>query len=372
MREFLLFHAVEARGTYASVRRRIYTPTSSRSSTEAASRHVCTWMACAGIVLSCCCGMGDLAFLAGADAGILKPGTIRRNAEAAARDHNRGGARRSEGRLSFRRRNGSQPGRRHACGDAAFGDRDVTRAVLSDQVARVLSDVVKNDASIGEDYAPVGYYGDFEIRGFPIDLATGLQINGHDHRGRAGCAAGKQGARRVCERHCRRGEWSGLGGRADQLRHQGARCRAATGHRPRDGSSRLRIRSARCGPCFPREIPARHSPQPSGRRHPYVCAACRWLARHGRGRQRIAIRPGDHSLCRFRVSAQGAAIGGGISTAGRNNGAHARFPFRHAGLSALVQAQHVRHVQCRLAVGAHIQCQLDRSPRGFLQPLAHR
>src|ERR1035438_8132575 len=54
----------------------------------------------------------------------------------------------------------------------------VTRAVLSDQGARVLSDVVKNDASIGEDYAPVGYYGDFEIRGFPIDLATGLQING--------------------------------------------------------------------------------------------------------------------------------------------------------------------------------------------------
>ncbi len=54
----------------------------------------------------------------------------------------------------------------------------VTRAVLNDQMARVLSDVVKNDASVGEDYAPVGYYGDFEIRGFPIDLATGLEING--------------------------------------------------------------------------------------------------------------------------------------------------------------------------------------------------
>ncbi|MGB7547032.1 MAG: TonB-dependent siderophore receptor [Terracidiphilus sp.] len=54
----------------------------------------------------------------------------------------------------------------------------VTRALLNDQVARVLSDVVKNDASVGEDYAPVGYYGDYEIRGFPIDLATGLQING--------------------------------------------------------------------------------------------------------------------------------------------------------------------------------------------------
>jgi iron complex outermembrane receptor protein len=54
----------------------------------------------------------------------------------------------------------------------------VTRELLTDQAARVLSDVVKNDASIGEDYAPVGYYGDFEIRGFPIDLATGLEING--------------------------------------------------------------------------------------------------------------------------------------------------------------------------------------------------
>ncbi len=54
----------------------------------------------------------------------------------------------------------------------------VTRDLLNDQVSRVLSDVVKNDASVGEDYAPVGYYGDYEIRGFPIDLATGLEING--------------------------------------------------------------------------------------------------------------------------------------------------------------------------------------------------
>ncbi len=53
-----------------------------------------------------------------------------------------------------------------------------TRELLTDQQARVLSDVMKNDASVGEDYAPVGYYGDYEIRGFPIDLSTGLQING--------------------------------------------------------------------------------------------------------------------------------------------------------------------------------------------------
>jgi iron complex outermembrane receptor protein len=54
----------------------------------------------------------------------------------------------------------------------------VTRDLMTDQFSRVLSDVVKNDASIGEDYAPVGYYGDFQIRGFTIDLATGLAING--------------------------------------------------------------------------------------------------------------------------------------------------------------------------------------------------
>ena len=54
----------------------------------------------------------------------------------------------------------------------------VTRAVLNDQVARLLSDVVKNDASVADDYVPVGYYGNYEIRGFPIDLATGIEIDG--------------------------------------------------------------------------------------------------------------------------------------------------------------------------------------------------
>ncbi|MFY9852664.1 MAG: TonB-dependent siderophore receptor, partial [Terracidiphilus sp.] len=54
----------------------------------------------------------------------------------------------------------------------------VTREMLNDQGARLLSDVVKNDASINDDYVPVGYYGTYEIRGFPIDLASGLEING--------------------------------------------------------------------------------------------------------------------------------------------------------------------------------------------------
>jgi iron complex outermembrane receptor protein len=54
----------------------------------------------------------------------------------------------------------------------------ITRGVLDDQVARLLSDVVKNDASVQDDYVPVGYYGSYAIRGFPIDLATGIEING--------------------------------------------------------------------------------------------------------------------------------------------------------------------------------------------------
>jgi iron complex outermembrane receptor protein len=54
----------------------------------------------------------------------------------------------------------------------------VTRSLLDDQQARLLSDVAKNDASVGEDYAPVGYYQDFAIRGFPLDLASGFKING--------------------------------------------------------------------------------------------------------------------------------------------------------------------------------------------------
>jgi iron complex outermembrane receptor protein len=54
----------------------------------------------------------------------------------------------------------------------------VTRDLLNDQVSRLLSDVVKNDASVGDDYVPVGYYGVYEVRGFPLDLATGFEVNG--------------------------------------------------------------------------------------------------------------------------------------------------------------------------------------------------
>jgi iron complex outermembrane recepter protein len=54
----------------------------------------------------------------------------------------------------------------------------VTRSVIDDQQSRLLTEVASNDASVGEDYAPVGWYEDFQIRGFPIDLASGIKING--------------------------------------------------------------------------------------------------------------------------------------------------------------------------------------------------
>ncbi len=54
----------------------------------------------------------------------------------------------------------------------------ITRDLLNDQVSRLLSDVIQNDASVGDDYVPVGYYGEYQIRGFPLDLATGLEVNG--------------------------------------------------------------------------------------------------------------------------------------------------------------------------------------------------
>jgi iron complex outermembrane recepter protein len=54
----------------------------------------------------------------------------------------------------------------------------VTRSIIDDQQSRLLSEVAQNNASVGEDYAPVGWYQDFMIRGFTLDLASGFKING--------------------------------------------------------------------------------------------------------------------------------------------------------------------------------------------------
>jgi iron complex outermembrane receptor protein len=50
--------------------------------------------------------------------------------------------------------------------------------LLQDQQARLLSEVLRNDASVGDSYAPVGYYENFVIRGFSLNAATSYKING--------------------------------------------------------------------------------------------------------------------------------------------------------------------------------------------------
>jgi iron complex outermembrane receptor protein len=53
----------------------------------------------------------------------------------------------------------------------------ITRDQIDDRQPRTLSELVRSDAAIGDSYAPVGYYQDVAIRGFPLDLATGFRLN---------------------------------------------------------------------------------------------------------------------------------------------------------------------------------------------------
>jgi len=53
----------------------------------------------------------------------------------------------------------------------------ITRAQIDDRQPRTLSELARGDAALGDNYAPVGYYQDIAIRGFPLDLATGYRLN---------------------------------------------------------------------------------------------------------------------------------------------------------------------------------------------------
>ncbi len=49
--------------------------------------------------------------------------------------------------------------------------------LIQDQQARVLSDIVKNDAAVGDNYAPLGFYPNIVTRGFVLDQASSYLIN---------------------------------------------------------------------------------------------------------------------------------------------------------------------------------------------------
>ncbi|WP_248752873.1 TonB-dependent siderophore receptor [Pseudomonas sp. MWU15-20650] len=54
----------------------------------------------------------------------------------------------------------------------------INAAQIKDQQARLLSEVLRNDASVGDSYAPIGYYENFVVRGFSLNAASSYKING--------------------------------------------------------------------------------------------------------------------------------------------------------------------------------------------------
>lgn len=54
----------------------------------------------------------------------------------------------------------------------------IPRGLLDDQGARGVLGLIGNDASVGENYAPLGYYESLSIRGFTLDNASGYKRDG--------------------------------------------------------------------------------------------------------------------------------------------------------------------------------------------------
>ncbi|HDS1748570.1 TonB-dependent siderophore receptor [Pseudomonas sp. M2] len=52
------------------------------------------------------------------------------------------------------------------------------RQLIEDRQVRKLSEVLQSDASVGESYAPIGYYENFNVRGFELNAASSYRING--------------------------------------------------------------------------------------------------------------------------------------------------------------------------------------------------
>ena len=53
-----------------------------------------------------------------------------------------------------------------------------SQQLLEDRQVRQLSEVLQSDASVGESYAPIGYYENFNVRGFELNAASSYRING--------------------------------------------------------------------------------------------------------------------------------------------------------------------------------------------------
>ncbi|QOW19807.1 TonB-dependent siderophore receptor [Lysobacter ciconiae] len=62
--------------------------------------------------------------------------------------------------------------------DTPASARVLDRELLDRRQVRTLSELARNDASMGDSYAPVGYYQNVAIRGFALDTGTGYRFNG--------------------------------------------------------------------------------------------------------------------------------------------------------------------------------------------------
>lgn len=54
----------------------------------------------------------------------------------------------------------------------------IDRALLDDRQARTLAEVLRLDASSGDAYAPIGYYGNWTVRGYSLNAANSYRIDG--------------------------------------------------------------------------------------------------------------------------------------------------------------------------------------------------
>ena len=248
----------------------------------------------------------------------------------------------------------------------------MTRDLLHDQVSRLLSDVVKNDASIGDDYVPVGYYGVYEIRGFPIDLATGLEINGMTIAGEQDVPL--ENKERVEFLKGIAGVESGVasaGGLIDYVTKRPAMVKAVDLATDQRGST-LTERSI-LGRSI-RQPEAGGRARESGRRkNRELYERYQRLARDGRGRGGLEDHSEGDFEGRLRVPAQGGARRQRLPVAGRHDGAghQPNLPIDDAGRPALGSARHLRHIQYRRAVGLRSAASVEGLRRGQLQPFAH-
>ncbi|MFU9046461.1 TonB-dependent siderophore receptor [Acinetobacter tibetensis] len=64
----------------------------------------------------------------------------------------------------------------------------ITAQLIADQHAKTLTDVVKNDAAVGDGYAPIGYYSNFMMRGFMLNAGSSYLLNGNLLRGQQNVA----------------------------------------------------------------------------------------------------------------------------------------------------------------------------------------